>query len=95
MTPSEQEALFIQLRRRFPDWSSTFTSGYVHGASDEGDRRQPRKGYLGAARRHDEYALGYIVGFAIRRGIDAEQERWLAPVGTILAATKRSLGVEK
>jgi hypothetical protein len=82
MTVVEQELLFASLRRDHPDWPVRLASGYVHGAHDEGlydkpqvSTRHPRK---------DEYRLGYLVGFAVRRGLDAESEKWFRFIGDLL-----------
>lgn len=65
MTNEEQEDLFTALRKRHPDWPMAFVNGYVHGASDEEIRREPRPGYLSDT---DQYALGYQRAWTDRRG---------------------------
>ena len=75
MTIQEQEELFAFLRATPPNWSLKLCSGYVHGCVDEGKLKAPR-GSLRSSKVHDDYALGYLAGFAVRRGEDAEREPW-------------------
>jgi len=80
MTPDYQEKLFTSLRNAHPAWSVRRVSGYVHGANDESRLDQPMRDMQ---KRRDEYALGYLIGFAVRRGEDAEHEKWFRLVGRI------------
>ena len=43
MNPAEQEALFLKVRERFPDFTARWASGYVHGVVDEGEMAMPAK----------------------------------------------------
>lgn len=65
MTPAKQEALFAALGIAHPDWTAGFRSGYCHGVHEEEFRQAPSPTYLG---RMDDYALGYLTGFAVRNG---------------------------
>lgn len=78
MTPTDAEQLFQQLRDAHPRWSVRFCSGYVHGARDETLLGKPASGYASGTTPYD---LGYITGFVIRRGVDAELERWTWRLG--------------
>lgn len=84
MTPPEQEKLFADLREMHPNWTARFCSGYVHGAQDETKQRKPRSGMLVDARHLDHYALGYLTGFAVHCGPDAEQESWFGFAGMLI-----------
>lgn len=87
MTPQEQEAMFTQLKALHPRWPDRFISGYVAGAQDEDNRPQPSAIYRQTAMELDHYALGYLLGFAIHRGVDAEQEPWFHLIGLIAEET--------
>lgn len=86
MSPAEQENLFAKLRSVHPKWTPRFTSGYVHGAKDERERAEPPPQF---AREHTEYAHGYLLGFAVHRGEDAEVEPWFATVGELVQEARR------
>jgi len=75
MNVQEQEKLFRKLRKEYAGWSSEFISGYVHGAQDESMFDRPHMDQTG-----DSYSTGYVVGFAVHRGIDATVEPWFAQV---------------
>jgi len=81
MDPREQEKLFAKLRTAHPTWPLRFVSGYVHGARDESVRDRPPPVM---ARAGDEYALGYLTGFAMRRGEDAEHTGWFRFVSRVV-----------
>lgn len=82
MSPTDQDKLFVSLRKTHSKWSMMYCSGYVHGAKDEGVWRNPRKEFrLPTSGCHDDYTLGYLTGFAIHRGVDAETEPWFAFMG--------------
>ena len=78
MTVQEQTEMFQQLRKDHPTWTHTFCSGYIHGYIREGERKQPEPGYHQSAIGGDEYAVGYLTGFAAARGVDAKIETWFA-----------------
>jgi hypothetical protein len=84
MTATEQESMFKLLQRVHPTWSTYFVSGYIHGVQDEGLRPKPQGLYIRDARRLDQYALGYLIGFALHRGTDAESEPWFGFVGELV-----------
>jgi hypothetical protein len=92
MTPADQDKLFKELRVLHRDWMNRFTSGYVHGVSDEGDFKAPRPDFIQQASpesRLDEYALGYLTGFAVHRGPDVEREPWFGFIGDLVRSVKR------
>jgi hypothetical protein len=74
MLPDEAEQLFAAMKTAHPNWTPQYVSGYVHGAQDEGSRRQPKPTFITGAKHLDHYALGYLNGFATHRGPDAELE---------------------
>ena len=84
MTPKEQEALYRDIHAVHPQWPPRFLSGYVHGAVDEENYRTPRSEMVHNAHDLDHYALGYLTGFAMRRGQDAETELWFDFVALIV-----------
>ena len=86
MSPADQEKLFISLRGTHPTWSVQRLSGYVHGANDESRLGQPQRIMQN---QQDEYALGYLTGFAVRRGEDAEYERWFRFIGDLVKECQR------
>jgi len=73
MNPAEQEALFLKVRERFPDFTARWASGYVHGVVDEGEMAMPPREYR---KRLDHYAEGYLRGFMDARGEDCLGRRW-------------------
>jgi hypothetical protein len=83
MTAKEQLVYFHELRERYPRWSGHFISGYVHGALDEGRRTDPESSYVARTRQADPYADGYLLGFAMHRGTDAEKESWFGAVARL------------
>ena len=78
MNPAEQEALFLQVRKRFPDAPVLWASGYVHGVVDEdgGQILPPREYRERASEDYDSYAVGYTDGFLDARGDDCLQAPW-------------------
>jgi hypothetical protein len=76
MTPQEQNQLYLDLKAAHPGWSNRFLSGYVHGANDEPDKKRPSVSLTAQAHDLDHYALGYLTGFSVHRGPDAEMEPW-------------------
>jgi len=84
MSPAEQEKLFGVLRIAHQKWSPRFCSGYVHGAQDEQFRTKPKRDQLLMAEALDDYGLGYLMGFAMRRGPDAEIEPWFGLIGLLV-----------
>jgi hypothetical protein len=76
MSPLDQEKLFKQLRSIHPQWPILFLSGYIHGVNDEESRACPLDAQIQKASELDRYGLGYLLGFAMHRGIDAEMEPW-------------------
>jgi hypothetical protein len=84
LTPAEQEMMFKQLRALHPQWPDRFISGYVAGAQDEDRRSQPTSIQRQKALGLDHYALGYLTGFAVHRGVDAEAEPWFHLIGLIV-----------
>jgi hypothetical protein len=86
MSPTEQEALFKTLQTIYPHWQPQFCSGYVHGAADEGRRKFPQPLFLDA---EDDYEIGYLLGFAIHRGVDAEVEPWFSKIADRLVEATR------
>ena len=80
MTVAEQEALFKSLKEAHPKWTNKFCSGYVAGVVDEARHEQPENTFVKDADLLDPYALGYITGFAVHRGSDAELEPWFENV---------------
>lgn len=74
MSPGEQVALYEKVRKKYPDRSTQWASGYVHGVADEGERAGPASIYCRAS---DAYALGYRSGFADARGDDIRDKRWV------------------
>ena len=79
----EQEALFKQLKEKHPGWTDRFASGYVAGAVAEEIRNSPDRLQVDAAHLIDHYALGYLLGFAIHRGSDVEQESWFGYISLL------------
>ncbi len=76
LSQAEQEALFKQLKAAHPRWTDAFVSGYVHGVADESFRGSPMlKG------RVDPYGKGYLLGFALHFGEDAELASWFGALG--------------
>jgi hypothetical protein len=88
MTGKEQEQLFTELRASHPEWAPKFCSGYVHGAVDELLRDKPKGTYIIDAGKKEQYALGYLVGFAVRRGTDCELEPWFSVIGDMMKGLK-------
>ena len=87
MTPQESEKLFAVLQAAHPRWSAQFCSGFVHGARDEAEHKKPPKLYVD---RPDQYARGYLTGFALYRGSDAECQSWFDFVGTSVEGAHES-----
>ena len=80
MLPDQQEALFQQVRKRYPGWSLKQASGYVHGVVDGFKRPAPRRVYIRKCQRDKPYALGYIKGFVDAFGPDALFAPWAGGV---------------
>jgi hypothetical protein len=78
MSPAEQEKLFAVLKAAHPDFPDRFISGYVHGAADEAERKHPKGEFKSSAKVLDLYAVGYLTGFAVHRGPDAQLEPWFS-----------------
>ena len=95
LSPQDQEAFFANLKAAHPGWSPRFISGYIHGMQDEGKYKQPRHTYVREAGDLAHYALGYLLGFAMHRGIDCETESWYGFVGTLVAQVKDCSSDEK
>ena len=76
MTPKEQEVLYQKVRKKFRIWTDVRCSGYVHGVVDETRREGPHPKYV--KKFPDDYALGYIRGFADARGPDILVQPWVA-----------------
>jgi hypothetical protein len=89
MNAKEQEQMFKDLRTAHPGWTKEFTSGYVHGVEDEGIRQKPAGSFIEGARQIDHYALGYLMGFAMHRGTDCEQEAWFGFVSLLVEEEKK------
>jgi hypothetical protein len=89
MNPQEQEQLFKKLQVLHPQWPNRFISGYVAGAQDEDRHAQPSAIQRQKAVELDHYALGYLVGFAMYRGPDAEAEPWFHLIGLIVEDARR------
>jgi hypothetical protein len=85
MNPQDQEKLFLSLRAIHPQWGVRFCSGYVHGVRDEEKRRTPQVAYIQGAVQKELYSTGYLTGFAVRRGSDAEVEPWFDFVGDLVS----------
>jgi hypothetical protein len=75
MTAKEQEEMFKRLKEQFPRWSDRFLSGYVHGIV------QYELGHPLTGISNDEYGRGMILAFAVRTGVEAEQESYFARLG--------------
>ena len=86
MTPDQQEKLFASLRKAHPTWSVQRLSGYVHGVNDEETQDKPTRSMR---QRRDEYGIGYLVGFAVRRGSDVEHLTWFRFVGDLVKECRR------
>lgn len=88
MTPKEQEQLFLDLKTAHPTWSNQCLSGYAHGANDAARFARPK---TIMRRRRDEYALGYLTGFAMRSPYyeDVERESWFHFVGDLIRDCKK------
>jgi hypothetical protein len=84
MNPQEQKALYRKMQLANPQWPTRFLSGYVAGAQHETQYQQPVRFMQEQAHDLDHYALGYLVGFAMYRGPDAETEPWFHLVGLIV-----------
>lgn len=84
MTPLEREKMFRDLQAIHPQWPPRFISGYIHGVEDEDRHKHPAKTFQDSAHDLDHYALGYLVGFAMHRGPDAECEPWFHLIGLIV-----------
>ena len=89
MTHAEQEALFATLRATHTDWSTQFVSGYVAGVVDEGIKTRPSSSLI---HRRDQYAVGYLVGFAVHRGSDVEEAGWFGFVGDLVKGLRSAPG---
>jgi hypothetical protein len=72
----EQEQYYAKLKTAFPSWSQDLLSGWVHGAVDEDMNRAPKRDMVTRAKHNEVYACGYLLSFALHRGIDAEEEHW-------------------
>lgn len=88
MIVQEQEQLFAALKEAHPAWTPRFTSGYVHGVNDESCRTRPKSSFVREAAVLDHYALGYLTGFALHRGVDAELEPWFGFVSLLVGDVK-------
>ena len=76
MLPKNQLELFEFVKRRFKNWSSNRTSGYVHGVADGYNRTEPQQIYIHKFKKKSEYAIGYIYGFIDCYGADALMTEW-------------------
>ena len=88
MTPQEQEQCFRDLRKRFPTWEPKFVSGYIHGLEDSHHRQQPNAEFV-CGRKKTDYAMGYLLGFAIGFGEDAALSPWFRTIGHLVEETRR------
>jgi len=84
MTAREEEQLYLDLKSVHPTWTPPFISGYVHGSRDEPGRKGPKPIYVREARTKKPYALGYLLGFAVNRGPDAQAEAWFGMIGDLI-----------
>jgi hypothetical protein len=84
MNAQDQEKLFAALQTAHPHWPKRFISGYVNGVLDEGMGSRPQRVMVEDAKEQSPYALGYLVGFAIRRGGDVEREPWFGFVSLVV-----------
>jgi hypothetical protein len=89
MLAKDQETLFKNLKAAHPGWTPKFTSGYVHGASDEELRGMPARAMVLGAEDMDQYSLGYLTGFAMHRGTDVEIEKWFGFVGLLVEELRK------
>jgi hypothetical protein len=88
MTVIEQEELFVSLKNSHPAWTDKFCSGYVAGVVDEATQSKPKAELARRRTELDHYALGYLTGFAMHRGQDAETEPWFGFVGNLVKGLK-------
>jgi hypothetical protein len=90
MSVQAQEDLFNRLLATHPGWTTKFISGYVAGVQDEGLRKTPQAGYIGRAKLRENYALGYLTGFALSRGADAAFEKWFSLVDLLVEEARNA-----
>ena len=73
MTPAEQEQLFVDVRRKFPDWTGRKASGYVHGVADAlADKPIDQTHVLTFGQNNPPapYGDGYVYGYYDAAGFD-------------------------
>jgi hypothetical protein len=88
MSPADLEKMFTDLRSAHSGWTPRLCSGFVHGVRDEADRKDPQRCYVRDAKLLDHYALGYLIGFSVTRGIDAAFEPWFGLVELLVEEAK-------